>query len=102
MSTIPPEFVVYDRERPSAPTKTCAVCGQHYTLHTGARCALCGDSVEHHDTSRLNGTTPLRFADCLAGAGRMARARFLSDGKVTELDKLVLAEVNGTAPWPDP
>lgn len=60
----------------------CKICELPYTAHSGNFCAICKDAVEHH--------TAEKFDDCLAGRRRMARARFLADIDLDEVDKLTL------------
>lgn len=47
-------------------------------------CALCTFAVQRH--------SPGTFADCLAGARRMADARAFAGRPLTDLDRRVLAE----------
>lgn len=60
----------------------CKICDLPYNSHSGNFCAICKDAVEHHDAAK--------FDDCVAGRRRMARARFLAEVPLDEIDKLSL------------
>lgn len=62
----------------------CKVCELPYTSHTGNFCAICKGAIEHH--------TAEQFDECVEGRRRMARARYLADIDLDEIDKLCLAD----------
>lgn len=85
--TVPAAFAVAD-VAPSG-SKACKDCTRRYDEHSGRRCALCREPVEHHGDGR--------FAECLAGRRRMAEARWLAGVPVDAFDRLVLEHLTEPA-----
>ena len=83
MPGIPKAFLVKGT-KPTTVKSTCKICNLKYTDHTGMYCAICKDADEHH--------TAAKFEECREGLRRMARARYLADIELSDLDRLSLAD----------
>jgi hypothetical protein len=87
-NAVPPQFRVYGQrpEEGGKKVRTCKVegCGLSYPAHSGSICGMCKSPVEHHDEAS--------FQQCLEGRRRMAKARYLADVELDEIDKLSLAD----------
>ena len=83
---VPLAFQVFGPRPTSGKKKSlsCKGCGFSYEAHSGTQCAICKEAIEHH--------TEEGFAECLAGQRRMARARFLADVELDDVDRAALAD----------
>lgn len=82
---VPLAFQVHGPRPTSGKKKSlaCKECGLPYEAHSGTRCAVCKEAIEHH--------TEDGFEECFEGQRRMARARHLAGVELNDIDRAALA-----------